>query len=126
MLKPDVPVWYDFLEKWGGDIQNLWYDSYLGGPILTAEEERQEWKRLWRDSISKRADAIAELEDEVWLIEVAYQPGLRAIGQLQTYRALWLRDPVIPKIERPLLVCRQIEPDLLDAASMHGILVYIV
>jgi len=126
MLKVDVPIWYRFLEKYGGPFLNLYYDCLLGGPFLDVEELRDPYKRDWRVLNSKRADAIAELEDEVWIIEVAKEPGLRAIGQLQVYRALWLRDPKISKIERPVLVADTINKDLLDAAGMYGLMVFIV
>jgi len=126
MLRHDAPVWYRFLEKWGTNIINLYYDCLLGGPVLTPEEKEDPLKRMWRATLSKRADAIAELENEVWIIEVAPDPGLRIIGQLQTYRALWLRDPKINKIERMILVSATHHIDLFDAAGMYGILIYIV
>lgn len=126
MLKRDGPCWYRFLEKWGSGFINLYYNCLLGGPTFTQEELKDPIKRAWRASFSKRADAIAELENEVWIIEVAPNPGLRVIGQLQAYRALWLRDPKINKIERMILVCENHHLDLFDAASMYGILIYLV
>lgn len=126
MLKQDVPVWYRFLEKWGSNIINLYYDCLLGGPILSPEEKKDSILVAWRAMNAKRADAIAELENEVWIIEVAPDPGIRIIGQLQTYRALWLRDPKIIKIERMVLVSERHNTDLFDAAGMLGILIYLV
>lgn len=126
MLPPDVPVWYRFLEKWGFQFINLYYDCLLGGPYLTAAEKKDPLKRMWRINLAKRADAIAELENEVWIIEVSADPNLKCIGQVQTYRALWLRDPKIHKIERCILVGETIEPDILDAAGIYGLLVFIV
>lgn len=126
MLKVDVPIWYRFLEKFGSPFLKLYYDCLLGGPFLDAEEMKDPYKKDWRILSSKRADAIAELENEVWIIEVAKEPGLRAIGQVQVYRALWLRDPKIMKIERPVLVADTINKDLLDAAGMYGVLTFIV
>ena len=126
MLKPDIPVWYRFLEKWGSQFINLWYDVLLGAPLLSSEEEKNSYLRMYRSNVSRRADAIAELDKEVWIIEAASDPGLRAIGQVQVYRTLWLRDPVIRKIERTVIVCEQMEPNLLDAAGMYGILVFVV
>jgi len=126
MLKVDVPIWYRFLEKYGSPFIKLYYDCLLGGPFMTPEELEDPYKRDWRILNSKRADAIAELENEVWIIEVAREPGLRALGQVQTYRALWLRDPKIMKIERPVLVADTINKDLLDAAGMYGVLTFIV
>ncbi|MBA7496284.1 hypothetical protein ES702_06883 [subsurface metagenome] len=126
MLKPDVPVWYRFLEKYGTPIVNLYYDSFLGGPFLTDQEKKDPLKRDWQYLLSKRADAICELTDEVWIVEVAAEPGIRALGQLQTYRALWLRDPKMAKIERLILVGERIDPDLIDAAGTYGLQVFLV
>lgn len=126
MLARDVPVWYRFLEKWGSQFLNIYYDCLLGGPLLDAEEKKDPLKWMWRVNLAKRADAICELTDQVWIIEVAADPGLRFLGQLQIYRTLWLRDPPIVKIEMPVLVAETIDPDILDAAGMYGVMVFIV
>ena len=126
MLRQDVPVWYRFLEKWGFLFINLYYDCLLGGPTLTPEEEADPMKRMWRATNSKRADAIAETENEVWIIEVAEGPGLRAIGQLMVYLSLWVEDAKIMKPERKVLVCRKIDQDMFAAAAQSGIAIYVM
>lgn len=126
MLKPDIPVWYRFLDNYAPKFHLLFYDVLLGGPELTPEEERDPMKRMWRYNLAKRADAIATTDKEVWIIEVADKPGLRALGQLQTYRSLWIEDPKIPLPEKMILVCEAIDPDLKRAAEMNGITVYVV
>ena len=126
MLAPDIPVWYRFLEKWGRFFQALYYDCLLGGPFLTPEQERDPYWQMWRFNTSKRADAIAETNDEVWIIEVASYPGLRAVGQLQVYQTLWLEDPKIAKPERLVLVCERIDQDLGAACGKFGMQVYVV
>jgi len=83
-------------------------------------------KRMWRANTAKRADAIAELAREIWIIEVAQRPGLRAIGQLLTYQHLWLEDPKIDKPVRVVLVAEQFDKDLFAAAANSGILIYAV
>lgn len=93
---------------------------------MSDREKRDPLKRDWQVILAKRADAIAELTDEVWIIEVSAHPGLRAIGQVQSYRALWLRDPKIRKIERMIIVAETIDESLLDAAGMLGIQMYFV
>ncbi|GAH19333.1 unnamed protein product, partial [marine sediment metagenome] len=52
--------------------------------------------------------------------------GLRVIGQLQTYRVLWIRDTPIAKPEKMILVCEVPNIDLFDAASMFGIQIYVL
>jgi len=126
MLTPDIPVWYRFLSRYGDLFLKLYYDSFLGGPFLSAEDERDPMKRMWRANTSKRADAIAETETEVWLIEVSAYPGMRAIGQLSTYQTLWLEDPKINKIERLVLVCERLDNDIAAACGKFGYQVYII
>lgn len=126
MLKRDVPVWYRFLEKFGDPFITLYYDVLLGGPFLTPEEMKDPLKRDWRILISKRADVIAELLDEVWVIEVVHVAGMRSLGQAHTYHALWLRDPKIDKPARKVLIAETIDEDLLDAAGVQRISVFIV
>jgi len=126
MLQSDVPVWYRFLEKWGLLFQKLYYDVTLGGPILTEQQKADTYWRMFAKNISKRADAIAELENAVWIIEVAKTPGLRAVGQLLVYRALWIEDPKITKPEEMVLVVQDLDTDLLASAAMYGIRSYVM
>lgn len=126
MLATDVPVWYAFLESWGFLFRSLYYDCLLGGTVLVEEDRDDPMKRMWRANTAKRADAIAELTNEVWIIEVAQRPGLRAIGQLITYQYLWQEDPQIEKPEKLVLVAQQFDKDLFAAASKSGILIYAV
>jgi len=126
MLPRDVPVWYRFLEKFGDPFIKIYYDVLLGGPFLTPEEMKDPLKRDWRILVSKRADVIAELLDKIWVIEVVHVAGMRSLGQVHTYHALWLRDPKIDKPARKVLVAETIDEDLLDAAGIQGISVFIV
>jgi len=126
MLETDHPVWYRFLERYGQYFKALYYNCLLGGPFLTPEQAKDPMQRMWRATTSKRADAIAELENEVWIIEVADYPGLRAAGQLEVYQALWAEDPKIMKPERLILVSERIDNDLGFACSQRGIQIYLV
>ena len=126
MLQTDIPVWWRFLDLYGREITALFYDCLLGGVDLTPTEALDPMKRMWRATTAKRADAIAETEKEVWIIEVSDYPGMRAIGQLLTYQTLWIEDPKIGKIERLVLVAGHIDTDVTAAAGKIGILVYVL
>jgi len=126
MLKPDIPVWYRFLATYGPFFLNLYYDCLVGGPAYTPGQLKDPILRMWRHNLAKRLDALADLEHEVWIIEVAADPGLRSLGQLLTYQTLWVRDPKVLKPEKLVLVCDTIEPDLLDAAGQRSMQVFVV
>ncbi|MCG2739790.1 MAG: hypothetical protein L6300_06080 [Syntrophaceae bacterium] len=126
MLKPDVPVWYRFLETWKDEIKALYYDCLLGGPYLTQQEEMDPIKKSWRYSTSKRPDAIIETENEVWIVEVSANPGLRALGQCMAYLALWVEDPKIIKPEKAVLIVETLDTDLGAACGRMGVMVFVV
>jgi len=126
MLADDIPVWYRFLDKWAFLFTSLYYDCLVGGPTYTQEELEDPMLRMWRANASKRIDALAETSDQVWIIEVARDPGLRSVGQLQVYRSLWLEDPKINKIEIPVLVCELVDQDLISSSAKYGISSYVM
>lgn len=126
MLQPDIPVWYRFLDEWKDHFIALYYDCLLGGPVVEPAKEKDPMTKMWRALTSKRADAIAELENEVWLIEVSAYPGMRALGQLLTYHTLWLQDPKNDKPIKMVLVADQIDPDVRLSYRPYGIILHLV
>jgi hypothetical protein len=125
MLFADVPVWYSWLAKYGQFIDKLYYDCLLGGPWASRDALKDPLYYQWAYNTSKRADAIAELKDEVWIIEVATSPGLRAVGQIMSYLSLWIEDPKILKPEKGILVCAELDTDLIACAARYGIITYV-
>jgi len=69
-------------------------------------------KKMWYASTAKRIDAIGEKKDEIWIIEVAASPYLRAVGQCLSYLFLWNEDPKIKKPAKMILLCYFIDSDL--------------
>lgn len=126
MLQPDIPVWYRFIDLYGSIFDFIYYDVAVGGPYLTADQQKDPLQRSWRRGLVKRIDAVVDLSDEVWIIEVSADPGLRAIGQLISYKTLWDMDPKSTKPQRLVLVAASIEQDLQAVAGQHGIATYIV
>jgi len=62
MLKPDVPVWWRFLEIWKHEIKTLYYDCLLGGPYLSPEEELDPIKKSWRHVNAKDLTRLRKLK----------------------------------------------------------------
>lgn len=123
MLKEDSPVWERFLTQNPTLFERLYYDIKVGGVFPGEEFGSEKMRKMFYDNTAKRMDVLGELKDEVWIIEVASRPGLRAVGQLQTYLALWFQDPKIHKTVKPVLVCVAIDSDLEAALGFYGVLV---
>ena len=126
MLREDIPIWNKFRLKYSSLWKRLFLDVLVGGPVITKEEELDGLKRMWRYNNSKRLDALAVTDQDVWIIEVSANPGLRALGQLLTYVSLWQDDDPFGMIERAVLVCETVDTDLLHSAAKYGILIYVM
>ena len=123
MLKEDYAVWEAFLRQNINLFERIYYDVRVGGVVATDPTLTPAEIKMFYDNTAKRMDAIGETKNELWLIEVADHPGLRAIGQLTTYIALWAEDPKINKPYKGVLVCRSIDADLDRAMKIYGMLV---
>lgn len=126
MKGEDLPLWHKFLNDYGALFEKVYYNVLLGGPFLSPEEKKDKLKLMWRQNISKRADVVAELKDEVWIIEVDMHPGMRALGQLMTYRHLWTEDTPISKPEKLVLLASVVDQDLISSAGRYQVQVFII
>ncbi len=120
MEQQDWPVWERWLNKHASEIKAVYYDVKVGGKPLDTTNLDPSMVKMWHATTAKRIDAIAEFENEIWLIEVAAIPGLRAVGQLATYITLYAEDPKFPKPAIPVLVADTIDPDLKKTIVLYG------
>ena len=126
MLMTDLPVWKRFQEKFGSIFKHFYFDVKVGGPDISLIKADPAIAYMWWELKAKKIDVIAEKEDEIWIIEVATRPGLRAVGQILSYRALWALDPKIEKIAQYYLVSDTVDSDLEFSCLVNGIRVLLV
>jgi len=123
MLKEDFPVWEAFLNQNLELFERVYYDVRVGGVLSTDPGIPEKDKQMFYDNTAKRIDVLGETKDEIWIIEVATRPGLRAVGQLQTYLALWFDDQRILKTAKAVLVCQSIDADMERSLTFYGMYV---
>jgi len=123
MLAEDRPIWDRFLTQNIEFFEWIYYDVRVGGVYPGPEHGDEKARKMFYDVTAKRIDAIAELKNEIWIIEVASHPGLRATGQVLSYLYLWHEDPKIPKPARAVLVSDWVDEDLTRVLKFYGVLV---
>jgi len=126
MLQPDLPIWYDFLDKYGNDFLRFYYDVALTTKPKPPEAPTQALVTFFIRSWGKRIDAVGETEKNVWIIEVTEHAFLRALGQIMLYTELWRIDPPIKKPFTPNLVTRIIDEDVAHVCNVYGINYFLV
>lgn len=123
MLPPDVPLWHLFLDRYAPNFERFFYNVRVGGPDLTNVIADEAMKKMWYASTAKRIDAIGEKNEEIWIIEVASSPYLRAVGQCLSYRLLWEEDPKIAKPAKMVLLCYFIDSDLRKVLEHYKVMI---
>lgn len=121
MLPSDVPLWNLFLDKYASKFQRFFYNVRVGGPSFEGLKVDLAMAKMWYASTAKRIDAIGEKKDEIWIIEVASSPYLRAVGQCLTYHFLWDLDPKINKPVKDVLLCYHLDSDLEKVLKHYGV-----
>jgi len=123
MLPPDVPLWRAYLDKAAGQFLRFYYNVRVGGPDISKIKADLALAKMWYASTAKRIDAIGERENEIWIIEVAASPYLRAVGQCLSYKFLWEEDPKIDKPAKMILLCPFIDSDLERILKHYGVMI---
>lgn len=121
MLPSDVPLWHLFLDRYASNFERFFYNVRVGGPDMSKVEADEAMKQMWYASTAKRIDVLAEKKTELWIIEVASSPYLRAVGQMLTYHFLWDLDPKINKPVKDILLCYHIDSDLEKVLKHYGV-----
>lgn len=112
MLPPDVPLWHLFLDRFAWKFERFFYNVRVGGPDISKIKGDAALAKMWYANTAKRIDAIGETKKDLWIIEVASSPYLRAVGQCLSYKFLWELDPKIEKQARMVLLCYFLDADL--------------
>jgi hypothetical protein len=112
MLPPDVPLWNLFLDHYAQNFEAFYYNVRVGGPSFDGLNVDLAYAKMWYASTAKRIDAIGEKKNELWIIEVASSPYLRAVGQCLSYKFLWDEDPKVKKPAIMVLLCYSLDSDL--------------
>jgi hypothetical protein len=121
MLPPDVPLWHLFLDRQAWEFERFYYNVRVGGPDISQIKGDLAIAKCWYAATAKRIDAIAEKKKELWIIEVASAPYIRAVGQCLTYPFLWNLDPKISKPASMVLLCYYVDADLERVLKHHRV-----
>jgi len=124
MLPADVPLWHRFLDHFATWFDRFYYNVRVGGPDISQVKADPALAFCWYASTAKRIDAIGERANEIWIIEVASSPYLRAVGQMVSYQFLWDLDPKIKKPVKNVIICPFLDSDLRKVLKHYGVFIF--
>ena len=126
MMPVEVPLWERFLSEHQEYFDSFSYDVHVGEGIPANPLWPENIKAMAKYVTQKRIDAVGYRKGEVWIIEVKPDAGLSAIGQLLSYKELYIKKH--GELKKIYLACvtDNITPDEIYLFKKFNIRYYVV
>jgi hypothetical protein len=126
MLSEDTEVWTEFLKQWPWRIDEVWYDVKVGAAAVLADKSDVMLYKIAVGVTRKRIDVVCRVKRNFWIVEIKPYAGYVAFGQVIMYRDLFVREYEIAGYAQPVVVCFEVDPDLLPEFNAAGVSVLTV
>ena len=103
-------------------ITEVYFDVGLGPGRPSPAGTPANYAKMWLRLNQKRADILAVVRDEVWIIELRFAANTNALGRLLGYKGAYLEDPKLGANVRLMLVTNEYDADVERAALYAGII----
>jgi hypothetical protein len=120
MSREDFEIWERWWPRVREGTEALYFDVGLGLPDDLPQSDDADQLFGWIRNTQKRADALLERREQVWLVELRFQASLNAVGRLQGYRLLLQQDNPFQKAILPHLVTNRLDSDVKATAEALG------
>ena len=126
-MKPaDVAIWERFMTNHENFFDRVDYDFHVGegADFLPTNEDTPDGRenRLYQ----KKIDVIGYKNNDVRLIEVKPIAGMSALGQILTYRELYLQSKGAHKSPNMMVICEKIMAEMKDVYKSKSVVVMVV
>lgn len=126
MLQDEARIWTKFLRGTELNFIRIDYDVHLGAGILPVPGEPSFMKVLKLAVTRKRADAVAETAEDLWLFEVKPRISMSALGQLITYFELYQAEYHPMKAVTLAAVGEREAPDIRPTFDLYAVNIILV
>lgn len=126
MLPADVAVWDRYLDKFGHEFVGFRYDVHVGGEVERQSVWTQKIYHMASWLAAKRIDAVGYKAGETTIFEVKPEAGVTAVGQLVTYKMLFIEKYSPVGLLTCALVCANATIDETHVLEAQGFKVFVV
>jgi hypothetical protein len=117
MLKEDYATWSAFLESDIIRLDEVWYDVHVGREMAVPPGSPEYMLAVVSGISRKRIDVVGRSGGTIYIIEVKPHANMEAIGQVITYRELFVKEFEISGPVRMLVVSQTSDADILKTAQ---------
>lgn len=123
MMAEDREVWTKFLEAGRPAVERVWYDVRVGLGVLLGPEVSELERRVAAGVTRKRIDVVAKVGGGYWVVEVKPVANMAALGQVVTYRRLFVGEYRVDGEVFGVVVCDEVDEDVVGGYEELGVLV---
>lgn len=121
MAQTESDVTRAWIRKFGRDYDDLFFQVPLGQGRTARDDDPAYLQQLALDLSRQRADIIAWHGNAVDIIEAKDRATAGAMGQLLSYRSLWLKEHPETPVARLLVIAREVSLDVMHVYRENGI-----
>lgn len=115
----------DYLNAHGADFEQIGFSVRCGQALKPDPTHLIGVQKSTIYSSRKRIDVVGVFGGQVTLVEAKARIEPSALGQILTYRKLWMQDNPGVGEPRLVLIGRYSDTDTVDACTAHGVNVFI-
>jgi len=121
LYQKDYATWTAFIESEWNLLDEVWYDVHVGRAMGVPEGSPG-----WMDDVvagvsRKRIDVVGRIGTRFYIIEVKPEANMKAIGQVVTYRNLFIKEFKNIGPVQALIVSTTCDADILDIANEQNV-----
>lgn len=120
LLAEDTEIWSAYLKDPIVPIREVWYDVHVGQGMLLPVGADDIDKRIAAGVSRKRIDVVASVGAGYWVIEIKPYGSMLALGQAISYTRLFIKDYSPGREVLPVVVCSEVDADVVDDFEAVG------
>ena len=122
----DLGIWLRYRSQLLGMYDRVFFNVRVGEPVPVPEGLPPEIEKMAIETSRRRIDVVAEGILDWLIVELKFNAGADALGQILMYKALWLSDPPDTRLVEMAIVSDRENKDLKIACQFYKIKLIIV
>lgn len=126
MMPLDVAIWERFIDEFPDAYDYVQYDVKVGKAPEFVSEHEDEAMQKQASLYQRKIDVIGFKDGEIDIIELKPNAGTAALGQVNGYRHLYMRDYSPPETPKAVVITDRLLPEMGELAHLAGVQIVVV
>ncbi len=126
MMPEDVAIWERFIEQFPDAYDSVQYDVKVGGAPDFVKDHPDEAARGQVPLYQRKIDVVGFKSEQIDIIELKPRAGTSALGQVNGYRHLYMKDFSPPETPKAIVITDTLLQDMGELSAQAGVQLVVV